>query len=181
MQMMQCFNLWGWIQSRRLSLNDQSARALESGQCGLMLTCALCGAGPVCRYTARWYWHTWRNIRESTTTSELSSYAMPRHYDGSLTSVGDGKLNWRGNPICERNGAGINCYGSRAGSPSRDPQGGHGCNQNLGKGWSGQLEWYLSNTNFDTYEYICEGAQHSSSNRFAHRVWVRSPDSQKDW
>ena len=129
------------------------------------------------KYTARWYWYTWRNIRESTTTSELSSWNMPRHYDGSFNTVGGGELNWRGHAKCNQNGAGINCYGTHTASP----QGGHGCKVNLGKGWNGALEWYLSNTNYDTYQYVCEGAQHSSANRFAHRVWIRSPDSEKEW
>ena len=40
---------------------------------------------------------------------------------------------------------------------------------------------YMCNTNYDTYTYMCAGAQHSSSNRFAARTWIRSPDSQKDW
>ena len=132
------------------------------------------------KYTARWYWVTWNNIKESTTASELSSWNMPRHYDGSFSSVGGGSLNWKGQPICGHGGIGINCQDARSGVPNRSPNGGHGCKTNLGKGWGGQLSW-RSHGGYDTYQYICEGAQHSSSNRFAHRQWIRSPDSQKDW
>jgi hypothetical protein len=80
------------------------------------------------KFTGRWYFDKDGNNRmpESTTTSELSSYAMEKNYEGGLTSVGEGKLNWRGNPICGSGGAGINCYNTRSGSPNQNPNGGHG-------------------------------------------------------
>lgn len=92
------------------------------------------------KYTGRWFWKTWQGMPESTTTHELSSYKMP-HYSGGLTTTGDGELNWRGNAKCGKNGAGINCYSQNSGSPNPSPNGGHGCRENLGKGWSGQVEW----------------------------------------
>jgi hypothetical protein len=96
------------------------------------------------KYTARWYWKTWTQMPESTTKSELSSYYMD-DYDGSLTSSGDGTLNWRGNPVCGQvNGAGINCQGMpRSGSPATNPNGGHGCNKMIGNGGTqGGLQWW---------------------------------------
>ena len=107
---------------------------------------------------------------ESTTRSELTSWAMPSDYGGGVTSVGDGKINWRGNPICgNHGGTGINCYDTRSGTPQRSPNGGAGCNQNLGQRWSGVLHWYMIESNYDTYTFFCNGAQHSSSNQFASR------------
>ena len=120
-------------------------------------------------------------MKESTTTSVLESWRMAP-YSGGLKSSGNGDLNWSGNPICGQwRGAGVACYGSRSGDPSTSPGGGHNCRVNLGNGWNGALEYYMSTSHYDTYTYICNGAQHSSSQRFSSRVWVRSPDSQKDW
>ena len=77
--------------------------------------------------------YQWRLMPESTTTSELTSWVMPKNYDGSSTSVGDGKINWRGRPNCNNRGGGtgINCRGAHSGSPNASPNGGGGCNQNL--------------------------------------------------
>jgi hypothetical protein len=59
------------------------------------------------QYTARWYWYTWHQMPESSTTTELSFFYWDQSYDGSLKSVGEGELNWRGNPVCGNwNGAG---------------------------------------------------------------------------
>jgi hypothetical protein len=132
-------------------------------------------------YTGRWYFDTkdWDAMPESTTDAELSSYAMPGNYTGGAESAGEGTLNWRGRPICgKKRKAGIGCVGSHSGSPQTSPAGGAGCNQDLGRdGWSGDLTWTMCESNHDTYTYMCSGAQHSSSNRFASRVWFRSPDS----
>jgi hypothetical protein len=51
-------------------------------------------------YVGRWYFSQGNVISESTENAELSSWAMPSNYDGGLTSVGDGILNWRGEPKC---------------------------------------------------------------------------------
>ena len=134
------------------------------------------------KYNARWYFDLGHPMPESTTKSELTSWAMPKHYDGAAVSVGDGKVNWRGQPSCGNTGyAGINCDSSRSGAPTRNPNGGSGCNQNLGQRWTGELHYYMLNTNWDTYSYFCNGAQHSSANNFASRVWFRSPESNKQW
>jgi hypothetical protein len=86
------------------------------------------------KYTARWRMVHWTPMHESTTAHELSSYAMPRSFNGK-DSVGEGKLNWRGNPKCGRvaGGFGIVCIGTRSGSPSQSPQGGRGCSENLSR------------------------------------------------
>jgi len=46
------------------------------------------------KFTSRWYFYLWHGVKESSTSSELSSYFMPKNYDGSVTSVGEGELNW---------------------------------------------------------------------------------------
>ena len=118
---------------------------------------------------------------ESTTSAELSSWAMPKEYAGGLEAVGSGKLNWRGRPACGNVGqAGINCYNVHSGSPQTEPRGGNGCRENLGR-WSGNMHWYMADGGWDTYVYVCNGAQHSSTNRFSSRVWFRSPDSNEKW
>ena len=136
------------------------------------------------KYTGRWWFYTWKRMPESTTTSELSSYVMASSCPPSGENCGgDGKLNWRGNPQCGTSwgGTGINCQGARSGKPQTEPRGGRGCTVNLGKHDSGNLHWYTSESNWDTYTYFCAGSQHSSTNRFAQRTWFRSPESQKDW
>jgi len=135
------------------------------------------------KYTGRWRFNTWTRMQESTTKSELTSWAMPKHYEGGVVSVGDGKINWRGNPVCgNHGGTGISCHGTpRSGSPQTNPNGGAGCNQDLGRGHRGVLVWTIIQTNYDTYTYFCAGAQHSTSQRFSSRTWFRSPESQKDW
>lgn len=134
------------------------------------------------KYTARWYFSHGDRMPESTTTSELSSWAMPNEFDGTFAGdQGDGFLNWRGNVKCGHVGtSGINCYGTRSGTPSSAPRGGNGCRTNLGTGWGGELHWYMMD-GYDTYSYLCNGAQHSSTNRFSDRIWVRTPDDNKKW
>lgn len=132
------------------------------------------------KYTGRWYFAHGHVISESEgTKAELSSWALPKDYDGSFTDLGDGFLNWRGEPKCGGWGtAGIGCYGERSGGATR---GGHGCKLNLcHNGWAGAMHWYMMD-GYDTYTYMCAGAQHSSSNRFSDRIWVRSPDENEDW
>ena len=77
-------------------------------------------------YKARWFFQWGSPMPESTTTSVLSSYVMD-NYDGGVVSSGEGELNWRGNAKCGGQGAaGVNCYSTRTGSPSANPNGGHG-------------------------------------------------------
>jgi len=111
-------------------------------------------------------------VPESTTPTVFESYR----------SV-DSKLNWRGRLLCGTTsggvGVGINCQGSTAlalPSPvgATNPQGGLGCLFPLGTnsdpGWNTvAMSWF----NTDTYLYVCNGAQHSSSYDLSHQWWVR--------
>lgn len=102
------------------------------------------------KYTGRWYFAHGHVISESEgTKAELSSWALPKDYDGSFTDLGDGFLNWRGEPKCGGWGtAGIGCYGERSGGATR---GGHGCKLNLcHNGWAGAMHWYMMD-GYDTY------------------------------
>jgi hypothetical protein len=77
---------------------------------------------------------------------------------------------------------GVTCRGDpHKGTPNSHPNGGEGCNVDLGYRGGVQFHDYMCDSNYDTYIYVCEGNQHSSSDRFAHRTWFRSPDSQKEW
>jgi len=134
-------------------------------------------------YTAKWHWTWHQSIEESSTKSDFHSYET-RTFDG-VNPVGDGKLNWRGRPRCGKSSnrghnwqhnAGFFChgdtYGSAAGFSSR-PWGGSGCKQNLGR-WSGYFHFFMSHRNTDTYVFVCNGAQHTSSSSMSHRWWFRS-------
>jgi hypothetical protein len=130
-------------------------------------------------YTARWRFYWSQVVPESTTTTTLTSYYWDSNFNGASTgSQGEGQVNWSGNPICGiKGGAGINCYNTRSGSPSRNPNGGRGCKSNPSRNrWSGELHLYMADTNYNTYSYFCNGAQHTSSFSFTHRFWFRSPD-----
>jgi hypothetical protein len=129
-------------------------------------------------YTARWRFYRFQVMPESTTTSKLTSYRWESNYNGNKNPKGDGTVNWEGNPICARGGAGVNCRDTRSGTPSSSLRGGRGCHRNIGHDrWHGSSYYYMMDTNHDTYIYYCNGPQHSSSNRFAHRQWLRTPDS----
>lgn len=133
-------------------------------------------------YTAKWHW-TWAiAIDESSTNSDFHSYKI-NNFDGT-NPVGDGTLNWRGRPRCgtksighnPRHNAGMFCHGrpyNGASGFTGDPRGGRGCKQNLGR-WTGEFHFFMSHHNTDTYVYICNGAQHSSSTGMNHRWWFRS-------
>ncbi len=109
------------------------------------------------------YWRFDGAVAASTTTTTFQSYR-----------ISDNALAWTGNLQCGYDAgsgvAGINCYDVL----SNNPQGGVGCNINMGiasnPGWH---HFFMSQYNQDTYLYICNGPQHSSSNRFSHRFWVR--------
>ena len=81
---------------------------------------------------------------------------MPNDYGGGLDTGDEGELNWRGRPKCTHSGAGVNCYHTHSGSPSTNPNGGHGCKQNFGTGWSGPFYWVMSDTYGDRFmtEYV---------------------------
>lgn len=139
------------------------------------------------KYTARWFFSTgpWTNVKESTTETEFSSYYWPQHWNNDPTNPpGDGKLNWRGVPICGNiGGAGISCRYTHSGKPQKNPDAGFGCEVHLGQHRNARHPFHdmMCWSNYDTYLSVCQGEQHSSSNRFSSRVWFRSPDSQKEW
>ena len=98
-------------------------------------------------------------IAASTTTTTFESYR-----------ASDDALAWSGNLACGEPGAGINCLNVL----SNNPQGGAGCTIPMGTQTSaGWHHFYMGNTSSDTYLYICNGAQHSSSQNMNHRFWIR--------
>merc|ERR1711865_1260374 len=132
-------------------------------------------------YTAKWHWTKWRALEESSTKTDFHSYAI-RNFDGT-NPVGNGQLNWRGRPRCGKSAphsigsnAGIKCYrtyGESLHGFQSAPRGGTKCKQNLGR-WGGEFHWFMSHRNTDTYVYVCNGAQHTSSTSMNHRWWFRS-------
>ena len=132
-------------------------------------------------YTARWRFYRFQGVPQSTTRSHLTSYDWPGNYDGSKNTKGDGRVNWTGQPRCGPDyagGAGISCRNNDNGIPSNSLRGGRGCHRNRGYDrWHGTLHVYMMETNHDSYLYVCNGPQHSSGNRFAHRTWMRTADT----
>ena len=133
-------------------------------------------------YNARWRFYRFQGMEESKTSIVTTAYDTG-NFNGR-NSKGEGSINWVGEPRCGRTsstrptGAGISCRGAKSGSPSSNLQGGRGCQRNRGHDrWHGQLHMYMCETNHDSYLYMCNGPQHSSSNRFAHRSWLRTADS----
>jgi len=140
--------------------------------------------GVMKKYTARWRFVRFQQMDSSSTSEEFTSYAIP-NFDGK-TPVGDGTVNWKGRPRCGSRymgggaGAGISCRDTHNGKPQRSPRGGRGCTKNTGRNrWGGSFHLYMLNTNHDTYMYICNGPQHSSYRRFAHRWYIRTADTDK--
>lgn len=134
-------------------------------------------------YQARWRFHRFQQMPKSKVPTKLESYDMNYNFNGR-NDQGEGSLNWYGEPECGKgsrtnpSGAGISCRGAKTGTPSSSLRGGRGCFRNRGYDrWHGQLHLYMCETNHDTYMYMCNGPQHSSSNRFFHRTWMRTPDS----
>jgi len=134
-------------------------------------------------YTARWRFYRFQGVPKSKTKATMRAYDMNYNFDGKSRG-GDGQLNWQGEPCCGKSngcsnptGAGISCYNTRSGTPQQSPNAGRGCHRNRGYDrWHGPLHVYMCETNHDSYMYVCNGPQHSSSNRFAHRTWMRTPD-----
>lgn len=103
---------------------------------------------------------------ESTTTTSLTAYR-----------ASDDAVAWTGRLGCgttggaHGSGKGINCYNVQSGSV---PAGGAGCTINMGVSSDlGRHHWYMSEHNSDTYTYLCNGAQHSSSYNMHHLFWFR--------
>ena len=113
-------------------------------------------------YTADWTWA--ENVAASSTTTTMASYR-----------ASDDHLALRFNLICgsSSGGNGINC--DELASGSANPQGGAGCIIDMGTSSSADYHRILpGRVNSDTYLYICNGPQHSSSNDMNHRVWFRT-------
>lgn len=131
-------------------------------------------------YNARWRFHRFQHMAQSKSQVDMTVFDWNSNFNGR-NDQGEGRVNWSGEPCCGKgactnpSGAGISCRGSKTGSPNRSPYGGRGCHRNRGYDrWHGDLHVYMCNTNHDTYFYLCNGAHHSSSNRFAHRTWMRT-------
>ena len=109
-------------------------------------------------YTGYWRFDT--RVAASSTTTSFQSYRLS-----------DNALAWTGNWQCGNVGGwGINCYNMLSGNP----QGGAGCNINMGyQSNAGWHHFYMGETNTDTYLYVCNGPQHSSSYNMNHRWWFR--------
>jgi len=111
-------------------------------------------------YTAEWTFAV--KMPESSTTTTLDAFR-----------VSDNALAHRTRFNCGSGaggaGGGINCEG-----PNGAANGGSACSINMGTqtnaGWN---HWFMCNSNQDTYQYICNGPQHSSSFRVTHMYWFR--------
>ncbi|HYI02567.1 fibrinogen-like YCDxxxxGGGW domain-containing protein [Hyalangium sp.] len=105
-------------------------------------------------------------VPESSTATVFESY---RAVDNTIA--------WRGRLQCGDPGYGINCSSllstpNPLGDPN--PQGGLGCL--IAMGTQTNAAWhtlYQGATNSDTYIYICNGAQHTSTYSNVHRWFVR--------
>jgi hypothetical protein len=108
-------------------------------------------------YTGRWTWE--QAMPASTTTTLLQAYR-----------ISDQALTWSGELQFGTGGAGIN--GSTVLS-------GPGLMIQLGtvtnSGWH---HFYMAEVNSDSYLYLSNGAQHSSSHNMNHRYWFRSKETQ---
>jgi hypothetical protein len=130
-------------------------------------------------YTARWFFYRWEGVYESSTKTEMTSYkvAGTSNWNGR-SAQGEGTVMWKGQANCGQQAAGgaagVNCNNVKGGV--KRPDAGRGCKENLSHNRCGthQLHVYMCQTNHDTYMYLCNGCQHSSSNRFSHRSWVKT-------
>ena len=110
------------------------------------------------------YWRFDVAMADSVTETMFQSYRIS---DGALAATFNLKCGHEG-------GAGINCYPVLYNNPG----GGLGCNIYMGSsnnaGWH---NFFMSQYNSDTYLYVCNGAQHSSSYNLNHRFWIREKQS----
>jgi len=135
-------------------------------------------------YTERWHWSRWTPVGTSKTKIDVRSYYWNSNFDGTNTR-GEGTLNWKGTSNSGGSStAGIRLYGGTKGASgfSGNPNGGRGCKKDVGRSpngnhhWSGTFNFQMSHSNYDSYIYMCNGAQHSSSTGMNHRWWFRSGD-----
>jgi len=108
-------------------------------------------------YTGDWTWQS--AMSASTTQTLLQSYR-----------ISDNALAWSGELLFGIGGAGINGQAMLSG-PGTIIQLGTQSNP----GWH---HFYMAETNSDSYLYLANGAQHSSSVNMNHRYWFRSRDFQ---
>lgn len=113
-----------------------------------------------------------------TYTAAVPESSTPTIFESYRTA--DNAIAWRGRLQCGDAGYGINCSTvltiPLAATPlgAGNPQGGLGCL--ISMGYSSNSGWHnlaQGHTNTDTYIYICNSAQHTSSYSNAHRWWVR--------
>jgi hypothetical protein len=114
-------------------------------------------------YTGNWTFGSL--MPESTTTTSMTSFRITDHAQA-----------WTGRLVCgtgvQSFARGINCRNPAAGSS--DPAAGPGCTINLGlRTIADTSHFFMSDGNGDTYLYICNGDQHSSSYTMSHRWWFR--------
>ena len=114
-------------------------------------------------YTGDWRWD--QAMGASSTTTSLESHQLS-----------DGALLWQGEFLFGDGGAGLNSHTLLSGM---SPSGGSGCSTALGTATSGGWNhFYMAETNSDSYMYLCNGAQHSSSVDMNHVYWFRSSENQ---
>lgn len=115
-------------------------------------------------YTGVWYFD--RLMDQSSTTVTMRSYRIADNY-----------MAWEGELQCgvpggaSGAGRGISCYNVVRGP---NPQGCAGCRVCMGN--QSNVGWhhiYMFESNSDSYIYICNGPQHSSSYNMNHRWWIR--------
>jgi hypothetical protein len=107
------------------------------------------------------YWRFDMGMATSLTDTLFQSYRLSDNALASTFNLQCGQTSQK---------AGINCYPVL----SNNPQGGAGCNINMGSSTAADWHYfYMSVSNDDTYLYVCNGAQHSSSYAMNPRFWVR--------
>jgi len=145
-------------------------------------------------YKADWFSSpnpsTTRPMKESSNSKTQSKVFLLRsgarsnpNTPGVGNNKADGEVAWTGRMRCGGRGrTGINCYGTPySGSPQTNPNGGSGCKfRRDRRRWSGVVEYYMGNTNTNTYMYLCNGPQHSSGFTMNHRWWIRSAKGAAD-
>jgi hypothetical protein len=113
-------------------------------------------------YTGLWAWDN--AMAASSTSTLLSSYNLA------------GDLAWSGEFLFGDGGAGLNSHTLLSGV---NPGGGSGCDISMGTQQSnGWHHFYMAEHNSDSYMYLCNGAQHSSSYEMNHVYWIRSGEEQ---
>lgn len=104
-------------------------------------------------------------VPESSTTTTMRSFR-----------ASTGQNLWTGRLVCGSGSVstaarGINCVDVPSGVTN--PAGGGGCATALGSAHASYHHFYMSESNTDTYLYMCNGAQHSSGHSMNHRFWFR--------